>query len=125
MGTSLDIQVGGNHYKNFPYQPLQLSVDMRLNFIQGNIVKYITRYKYKNGKQDLLKVVHYASLGKELKPLNFALLRNALEAINLYASMNNLNDTIKNVIHHSIYQNWTEIISLVEALIKEEYGAVS
>lgn len=125
MGTSLDTQVGGNHYKNFLYQPLQLSVDMRLNFIQGNIVKYITRYKNKNGKQDLLKVIHYAHLGKELKPLNFAPLRNALEVVNLYVSMNNLNVTIKNVVHHSIYQNWTEIISLVEGLIKEEYGTVS
>lgn len=30
-----------------------------LDFMQGNVVKYVTRYKEKNGKEDLLKAMKY------------------------------------------------------------------
>ena len=30
-----------------------------LGFLEGNIIKYITRYKYKNGIEDLLKAKQY------------------------------------------------------------------
>jgi hypothetical protein len=34
----------------------------RFGFCEGNIVKYITRWKTKNGIEDLRKVIHYAEL---------------------------------------------------------------
>ena len=34
----------------------------KLSFCEGNVVKYISRYKNKNGIEDLAKVVHYALL---------------------------------------------------------------
>lgn len=58
----LDVQVGGNHYKNYAIQPIEYGWHNNLNFLQTNIVKYATRYKEKNGKEDLLKVIHYAQL---------------------------------------------------------------
>jgi hypothetical protein len=61
-GNSLDIQVGGNHYKDMAIQPIEFTHKNNLNFCQGNIVKYATRYKNKNGKEDLEKVIHYAQL---------------------------------------------------------------
>ena len=30
-----------------------------LTFMQGNVIKYVTRYKEKNGKEDLLKAKEY------------------------------------------------------------------
>lgn len=65
--SALDKQVGGKHYKEYAIQPIEYSFYNKLNFLQGNIVKYATRYKDKKGKEDLLKVIHYAELLIELE----------------------------------------------------------
>lgn len=57
-----NIQVGGNHYRDMKIQPIEFIQANGLNFCQGNVVKYITRYKHKNGKEDLLKARHYIDL---------------------------------------------------------------
>ena len=56
----LVVQQSGNHYKNGKIQPIEYSERNNLSMCQGNIVKYITRHKEKNGIDDLAKVVHYA-----------------------------------------------------------------
>jgi hypothetical protein len=56
-----DIQVGGNHYQ-LPIQPIEYIHKNGLGFIEGNVIKYITRHRNKNGKQDLLKAKHYIDL---------------------------------------------------------------
>ena len=48
--NALRTQVGGTHYKGLVIQPIELIIIAKLSFIQGNIVKYITRYKNKNGE---------------------------------------------------------------------------
>lgn len=58
----LIVQQSGNHYKNGKIQPIEYSERNNLSMCQGNIVKYITRHKEKNGVDDLAKVVHYALL---------------------------------------------------------------
>lgn len=58
----LDVQEGGSHYKDRGIQPVEYTEANKLNFQQGNVVKYITRHKEKNGVEDLGKVVHYALL---------------------------------------------------------------
>ena len=58
----LVVQQSGNHYKNGKIQPIEYSERNDLSMCQGNIVKYITRHKEKNGVDDLAKVVHYALL---------------------------------------------------------------
>ena len=58
-------QVGGSHYKDFPIQPIEFIVKNKLDWFQGNIVKYTCRHAMKNGKQDLEKVIHYAQLAIE------------------------------------------------------------
>jgi len=55
-------QVGGNHYKNYKIQPIDYTLANNLNFCQGNVVKYITRYKDKNGAEDLRKAKHYIDI---------------------------------------------------------------
>ena len=53
-------QIGGNHYQQFPFQPKDLAHRMDLGFFQGNVIKYVCRYKFKNGLQDLEKALDYA-----------------------------------------------------------------
>jgi hypothetical protein len=60
--TALDTQVGGNHYKSMPIQPVEFIQKNDLGFIEGNIVKYICRWRSKGGIDDVMKVIHYAQL---------------------------------------------------------------
>jgi hypothetical protein len=60
--SALEKQVGGAHYKDMPFQPIEYILANNLGFCEGNIVKYITRYKAKGGVADLRKVIHYAEL---------------------------------------------------------------
>lgn len=55
-------QVGGSHYKSMKIQPVEFILANDLGFCEGNVVKYICRYKQKGGVQDLNKVIHYAQL---------------------------------------------------------------
>ena len=55
-------QEGGGHYKDKGIQPIQYTMQNKLSFCEGNVVKYISRYKNKNGVEDLAKVVHYVLL---------------------------------------------------------------
>lgn len=52
-------QYGGSHYNGRSIQPLQYIMANDLDFCQGNVVKYITRFRDKNGVEDLQKVIHY------------------------------------------------------------------
>jgi hypothetical protein len=55
-----DNQVGGSHYKGKAIQPWDYIVANNLGYLEGNIVKYISRWRQKGGIDDLRKVVHYA-----------------------------------------------------------------
>lgn len=55
----LDQQVGGDHYRDMAIQPLDFIVQNRLDFVQGNIIKYVVRYKKKGGLEDIDKALHY------------------------------------------------------------------
>lgn len=51
-------QVDGNHYQT-EIQPWDFIEANKLTFIEGNIVKYVTRHRKKNGVRDLMKAKHY------------------------------------------------------------------
>jgi hypothetical protein len=42
--SALDIQEGGGHYKGRAIQPIEYIAANHLNFCEGSIVKYITRW---------------------------------------------------------------------------------
>ena len=52
-------QVGGDHYKKRAIQPIDYILENELGFCEGNIIKYVTRYKDKNGLEDLEKAQQY------------------------------------------------------------------
>ena len=57
-----DNQVGGSHYKFFKIQPYEFISKNDLSFFQGNVIKYVLIYPYKNGIEDLQKIIHYCQL---------------------------------------------------------------
>lgn len=57
--TANDIQEGGSHYKDMPMQPWDYIISNKLGYLEGNIVKYVTRWQSKNGIEDLRKARHY------------------------------------------------------------------
>ena len=65
--SPLKTQVGGQHYKYMQIQPVEYIFHNNLGFIEGCIVKYISRYEEKGGEADLDKVIHFTQLLKELR----------------------------------------------------------
>jgi len=55
-------QVGGGHYKDKKIQPVEFIHANNLGFLEGCIVKRITRWREKNGIQDLEKIKHEVDL---------------------------------------------------------------
>ena len=54
-----DNQVGGSHYCSLPVQPWDFIYGNGLGFLEGSIIKYVSRYKNKGGVQDLHKARHF------------------------------------------------------------------
>ena len=108
--SALDEQVGGDHYKKLGVQPVELIRDINANFFQGNVIKYITRYKDKNGIKDLEKARHYLELMRELKPQTDTKLSKEylLEAVANYSTGNNLGDFERDIILSIIYKDGEE-----------------
>ena len=65
--NALQEQVGGNHYKQFKIQPIEYIHANGMDFLSGNIVKYASRHRFKNGAEDVKKIIHYAQLILELE----------------------------------------------------------
>ena len=60
--SAYDKQIGGKHYQNFSIQPSKFVIENELLFPEGNVIKYICRHRFKNGKEDLEKAVHFIEM---------------------------------------------------------------
>ena len=58
----LQTQVGGDHYAKLKIQPVEYIHANGLGFIEGSVIKYVTRHKSKGGKQDIEKAIHFLEL---------------------------------------------------------------
>lgn len=65
--SALDVQVAGDHYKNQTIQPVEYIHANRIGFFEGNVIKYVTRWKSKGGIKDLEKAKHYLEMLIELE----------------------------------------------------------
>ena len=54
-----DRQVGGDHYKKLAIQTWDYIMANNIGYMEGNIIKYGSRWKEKGGEKDLLKAKHY------------------------------------------------------------------
>lgn len=64
--NALDRQEGGSHYKHFEIQPIEFCERNKLTPCEANVVKYVCRHRFKNGKEDLLKIKHYVDIMLEM-----------------------------------------------------------
>lgn len=53
------IQIGGEHYKSKGIQPWDYIIANNIQYLEGNIIKYVTRWRDKGGIKDLEKAAHY------------------------------------------------------------------
>lgn len=61
-GVALTKQVGGDHYKDCAIQPVEYIHANGIEYLEGNVIKYVTRHKAKNGAADIRKAIHYLEL---------------------------------------------------------------
>ena len=62
MNDPYETQVGGSHYKDMKIQPSEFINKNKLQFAEGNAIKYICRHGSKGQKQDLEKAKHYIDM---------------------------------------------------------------
>lgn len=74
--TANERQVGGAHYQGKPTQHWDFALQRDLGYLEGQITKYIARWRDKNGLQDLEKDEHY--LQKLIENIKLMTLRRTL-----------------------------------------------
>lgn len=60
--AALDTQEGGNHYKDKAIQPVEYIMANNIGFMEGSVIKYVTRWKDKGGVGDLRKAKHFLEM---------------------------------------------------------------
>ncbi len=50
-----DTQIGGSHYKDMAIQPIEYILGNNIPYCEANVIKYISRWRNKNGVEDLKK----------------------------------------------------------------------
>lgn len=67
--SAIEEQVGGDHYRACPIQPVQFIEANGLRFLEGCVVKRVTRHDKPTGKgrQDIEKAIHELRLLLELR----------------------------------------------------------
>jgi Protein of unknwon function (DUF3310) len=78
-------QIGGTHYRGGEYQHWDWAVENNLGYLEGQLTKYVSRWRKKNGAQDLEKALHYTDKLIEVVTARHGHtpLRNALPVVNL------------------------------------------
>ncbi len=73
--SALKTQEGGSHYKDMVIQPVEYIHKNNIGFVEGAVIKYVSRWRNKNGIEDLKKARHMLDLliemetGKDLKKI--------------------------------------------------------
>ena len=62
MSKPYDKQIGGKHYQKYVIQPSKFEIENKLLYPEGCAIKYIIRHQDKNGKEDLLKAIHFIEM---------------------------------------------------------------
>jgi len=51
--------INPSHYRQGNIEVIDFILDQDMDYLEGNIIKYVSRYKYKNGMEDLRKAKWY------------------------------------------------------------------
>ena len=122
--TAFSEQIGGSHYKDMPFQPIRLISYLNLDFFQGNVVKYVSRYKLKDedGVRDLEKAKHYCRMAMEMGNSSSRTEMTVLQvtlASKSFILSNRLSQLVADVIVYVYWRKWEEAVKAIDALSKE------
>lgn len=67
VASALEQQCGGSHYRNMAIQPIEFIHANGIPFAEGSVIKYVSRWRAKNGIADLEKARHFIDLLIELE----------------------------------------------------------
>lgn len=116
-----DTQIGGTHYKSLAIQPIEFITAIRCSFIQGCIIKYISRYKNKNGAEDIKKCIHYAELAIQLGDKRRCKDNDLSLNMNRYILKNKLTIMHRRIITKTVYNDYASVIRYCKELLQLEY----
>lgn len=120
--TAFSEQIGGSHYKDMPFQPIKLISMLDLDFFQGNVVKYVSRHKLKDGVRDLEKAKHYCRMAMEMEKSSPRLSMTILQAVFIsegFVTSNGLSKWVSDIIVYVYRRKWDEAVKAINALSKE------
>jgi len=114
-------QEGGNHYERLKVEPVKVFVAFNFNWFQGEILKYTSRFQYKNGEQDLNKAIHISSMAVDLKVGQNR--RNKILFTKLLNKRRPLEDLTNDFVNQ--FDDYKEYMSiLLIGLVEENYSFV-
>lgn len=119
--NTLDTQIGGTHYTDLPHQPIDLIATLDLDFFQGNVVKYLTRYPYKGDPvSDLQKAADYCR--KAHAKLDYKLVlgtqkTRATYAVEQHCEANGIPEQVGEAMLKAILCKWREASKLIHELL--------
>lgn len=64
---ALATQVGGGHYKDMVIQPVEFVHKNGIGYMEGSVIKYVSRWRKKNGVEDLKKARRFLDLLIEME----------------------------------------------------------
>nr|DAX81441.1 MAG TPA: nucelotide kinase [Caudoviricetes sp.] len=119
--NTLDTQIGGTHYTDLPHQPLDLIAGLDLDFFQGNVVKYLTRYPYKGDPvSDLKKAADYCRKAHTFlyyRQLTDDYRKRATYGVEAHCEANGLPDKVAEAMLKAILCQWREASKLIHELL--------
>jgi hypothetical protein len=65
--SSLERQEGGDHYKKMAIQPVEYIHRNGIGFVEGCVIKYVSRWRVKGGVVDLRKARHFLDILIEME----------------------------------------------------------
>ncbi len=117
----LNNQVGGNHYQSYKVQPITWALDNHINAAEFSILRYLLRYKNKNGLEDLNKALHYTQI---LRQQTFvARNEDAINTIVDFCIQNELGWSIcyqRSVLVALFDHDYTEVTKIIK-IMKRQY----
>lgn len=119
---ALNEQVGGTHYKRYPYHPVEFVMRTRLNYASANIIKYTLRYRDKNGAEDLRKALHYCALGKAMEQYTPRASRKQIEECERFIKRNALSGLVDDIVRAAVLGDYPKAALELFALALVEYG---
>lgn len=117
-------QVGGVHYKVMAMQPIELIAKLSFDFIQGSIVKYLSRCK-EDRLEDLKKAKHFCQLGlsygnwEKVVNISSSNCKTLYKNISEYVDDNGLHSTTSDILLYVAHNDYKKATILINNLIEE------